>query len=207
MAIKTSNSGGDFKLAPEGMHVARCFKIIDCGTHLDEKFQKQKRIGWLFWELPMALMDADDKGVQKPFIIGKRYNLSHNEKAILRLDLENWYGKRFNTVDLDKSQGFDLEKVVGRPALLNVVHSEDGKYANIASVNPLAQGMTCPDAVNEPFVFSLEDVNTDKFTQLSEKMQGFIKECRELAPKSAVKTANDRVQAGEGPGFDDEIPF
>ena len=205
MAIKTSNSGGDFTLAPEGMHVARCFKIIDCGTHLDEKYQKQKRLGWVFWELPNALMDADDKGVQRPFAIGKRYNLSHNEKAILRLDLENWYGKRFNTSDLDKSQGFDLEKVIGRPALLNVVHSEDGKYANIASVNPLAQGMACPEAVNPPFVFSLEDVNTDKFSQLSEKMQGFIKECRELAPKPSVKTANDRITAGEG--FDDEIPF
>lgn len=205
MAIKTSNSGGDFKLAPEGMHVARCFKIIDCGTHLDEKFQKQKRIGWLFWELPVALMEADDKGVQKPFIIGKRYNLSHNEKSILRLDLENWYGKRFNTVDLDKSGGFDLEKVIGRPALLNVVHSEDGKYANIASVNPLAQGMACPNAVNPPFVFSLDDVDSDKFAQLSEKMQSFIKECRELSNKPNVRTAN--VSADEHPAFSDDIPF
>lgn len=205
MAIKTSNSGGDFKLAPEGMHVARCFKIIDCGTHLDEKFQKQKRIGWLFWELPAALMEADDKGIQKPFIIGKRYNLSHNEKSILRLDLENWYGKRFNTVDLDKSGGFDLEKVMGRPALLNVVHSEDGKYANIASVNPLAQGMACPDAINPPFVFSLDDVDSDKFAQLSEKMQSFIKECRELSSKPNVRTAN--VAADEHPAFSDDIPF
>lgn len=201
MAIKTSNSGGDFKLAPEGMHVARCFKIIDCGTHLDEKFQKEKRIGWLFFELPNALMEANDDGKQAPFIIGKRYNLSHNEKAILRLDLENWYGKRFNTADLDKASGFDLERVVGRPALLNVVHSEDGKYANIASINPLAKGMECPAQVNESFVFSLEDVGTDKFTKLSEKMQAFIKECKELRPKkAAVKT----VPAGGD--FDDDIP-
>jgi len=202
MAVKTSNSGGDFKLAPEGMHVARCFKIIDCGTHIDEKFQKLKRIGWLFFELPNALMDADDKGEQKPFIVGKRYNLSHNEKAILRLDLENWYSKRFNTTDLDKAGGFDLERVIDRPALLNIVHSEDGKYANITSINPLANGMTCPERINDTFVFSLDDVNTDKFSKLSEKMQAFIKECKELSPpKSAVKTANDH------PAFDDDIPF
>lgn len=201
MAIKTSNSGGDFKLAPEGMHVARCFKIIDCGTHLDEKFQKEKRIGWVFFELPNALMPADDKGVQYPFIIGKRYNLSHNEKAILRLDLESWYGKRFNTVDLDNSGGFDLEKVIGRPAMLNVVHTEDGKYANIMSINPMPQGIECPPPVNDPFVFSLEDVNSDKFGKLSEKMQSFIKECKELSPKPSVKTANDH------PAFDDDIPF
>lgn len=202
MAIKTSNSGGDFKLAPEGMHVARCFKIIDCGTHLDEKFQKEKRIGWIFFELPNAPMEPNDKGQELPFIIGKRYNLSHNEKAILRLDLENWYGKRFNTAELDKAGGFDLERVIGRPAMLNVVHSEDGKYANIASINPMPQGIECPSAVNEPFIFSLEDVNSSKFEKLSEKMQTFIKECKELSPKKAsVVTANDH------PAFDDDIPF
>lgn len=201
MAIKTSNSGGDFEKAPEGMHVARCFRIIDCGTHLDEKWKKSKRIGWLFFELPLALMEPDEKGNQRPFVIGKRYTLSHNEKAILRLDLENWYGKQFNTPELDNAGGFDLEKLIGRPAMVNVVHSEDGKYANIKSINPLPKGMECPAQINQSFTFSIDEVNTPKFEQLSEKMREFIKTAQELNDKPVPVTETS------GPGFDDDIPF
>lgn len=101
MSVKTSNSGGDFEKAPEGMHVARCVRLIDCGTHLDEKWGKKKRIGWVFFELPNAMMKPNKDGKELPFMVGKRYTLSHNEKALLRQDLESWYGKTFNTVDLD----------------------------------------------------------------------------------------------------------
>jgi hypothetical protein len=201
MAIKTSNSGTEFEKAPEGMHAARCFKLIDCGTHLDEKWQKSKRIGWVFFELPNALMSPDDHGKQRPFVIGKRYTLSHNEKALLRIDLESWYGKTFNTADLDKAGGFDLEKLLGRPAMLNVVHSEDGKYANIKSVNPMPQGMECPPAVNPTFSFSIDEVTTEKFEQLSEKMQQFVKDSQECKGKPKMATA------ATADNFDDDIPF
>lgn len=200
MAIKTSNSGGDFEKAPEGMHIARCFKLIDCGTHIDKKRNKKKRIGWLFFELPNALMQPDDKGQQRPFVVGRRYTLSHNEKALLRLDLESWYGKQFNTGELDKAGGFDLEKLLGRPAMVNVIYSEDGKYANIKSINPLVQGMECPAPINPVFSFSIDEVNTEKFEQLSDKMQQFIKESEECTGKPKVATA----AAGD---FDVDIPF
>ena len=200
MPIKTSNSGGDFEKAPEGMHVARCFKVVDCGTHFDEKWHKAKRLGWLYFELPNALMSENDNGERRPFIIGKRYTLSHNEKAILRLDLESWYGKKFNTGDLNKAGGFDLEKLVGRPAMINVVHSDDGNYANIMSINPLPQGTECPPQVNASFTFAIDEVNTPKFQTFSEKMQAFIKESRECAGKPAVTTQSDDF-------YDDSIPF
>ena len=202
MAIKTSNSGGDFQKCPEGMHVARCFKIIDCGTHVNPQFGKAQRKGWVFFELPNALMEANEKGDRYPFVVGKRYTLSHNEKAQLRMDLESWYGKTFNTVDLDKAGGFDLEKLVGRPAMINVVHSEDGKYANIKSINPMPNGMECPSQINESFIFSIDDVNNPaKLEKLSDKMKEFIMQAQEIAGKPAMATANT------APDFDDDIPF
>lgn len=201
MAIKTSNSGGDFEKAPEGMHVARCVRIIDCGTHLDEKWNKSKRIGWLFFELPNALMAADEENKQRPFMVGKRYTLSHNEKALLRTDLESWYGKQFNTGELDKVGGFDLEKLLGRPAMVNIVYSEDGKYANIKSITPLVHGMTCPDQINESFSFSIDEYGTEKFKQLSERMQQFISESEE------VKKPKAQMPKAVGQDFNDDIPF
>ena len=89
--------------------------------------------------------------------------------------------------------------------MVNIVHSEDGKYANIASINPMPQGMECPVQVNPSFVFSIDEANTDKFEQLTERMKEFIKESEELQPKAnSVKTP---AGAPAGDDFDDGIPF
>lgn len=201
MAIKTSNAGGgDFEKAPEGMHVARCYKIVDCGTHMNPTFGKKQRLAWVYWELPRTLMkEGDNAG--KPFIIGKRYGLSHNEKSMLRSDLESWYGKKFDTKALDNAGGFDLEKVVGRPAMLNVIHSEDGKYANVKSVNPMPDGMDCPEPINSPFVFSLADFDQAKFDKLSDKMKDFIRESDEF------RNAGKPEPSGHFDDMEDDIPF
>lgn len=203
MAVRTTNAGGEFQKAPEGMHIARCFKLIDCGTHINKLFGKKQRLAWIFWELPNALMDENDKGEKYPFVVGKRYGLSHNEKSILRSDLESWYGKTFETKALDQAGGFDLEKLISREAMINVVHSDDGKYANIKSVNPMPAGMACPAQINKAFVFSFESYSQEQFSKLSEKMQDFIKESDEfqnmLNGEARPKTNFDDM--------DDDIPF
>lgn len=211
MPIRTSNNTGNFSLPPEGMHVARCYRVIDCGTHRDQRYGKEKRIGWIFWELPATNRASGDPGTERePHTIGKRYNLSHNEKSILRIDLESWYGKRFDTKQLDDAGGFDLEKLIGRPALLNIVYSDDGQYANVMSVNPLPDGMNCPDAINTPFVFTLEPYDAVKFSDLSERMQEYIRGSTEW---QAINNGHGkRGNGGDGivPGntpTDTDVPF
>lgn len=170
MPIRTTNSGGDFELAPAGVHVARCCRIIDCGTRQDARFGKKRRQGWIFWELPNAV-----RGNGECFVVGNRYTLSHNEKATLRAHLESWYGQTFDDKALDDAGGFDLERLVGRPALLNIVHSQDGKYANVRAVMPLSAGMVCPPPQHEPLVFMLEPYDAAKFELLSEGMKEYIR--------------------------------
>jgi hypothetical protein len=203
MGLRTSNAGTDFEKAPEGMRVGRCYKIIDCGSHLNPIYGSKKRLVWIHWELPTTLMkEGDNSG--KPFSIGKRYGLSHNEMSTLRADLESWYGKQFDTKALDKAGGFDLEKILGKAGLLNIVHSDDGKYANIKSVNPLPDGMTCPDQVNTSFMFSLDDFDKEKFEKLSTKMQEFIRESDEY---KAMMNGEPRTDKGSVADMDDDIPF
>lgn len=188
MGIRTSNAGGDFEKAPEGMRIARCYRVIDCGSHINPTFGKRQHLAAIGFELPTTLMTkGDNQG--KPFMIQKRYTLSHHEKANLRIDLESWYGKRFDTTALDKAGGFDLEKLIGRPALLNIVHSKDGQYANISSINPLVEGQVCPPAINAPFVLSFAEFDKAKFASLSDKMQEFI-------------SRSDEYQAMSGGGAD-----
>ena len=206
MALRTPASGGDFELAPEGMHVARCFKIVDLGTHFNPAFAKEIHKVGVYFEMPKTLQ-KEGSNAGRPFIIKQDFTLSHHKKALLRITLENWYGKRFDTKALDAAGGFDLEKVLGRAGLLNIVHSEDGKYANITTVNPLPDGMVCPEQINESFVFSLQDFNPTRFAALSQKMQDFIAQSGEY-----IRMHSERVDAAPPPGgaFDDmadDIPF
>lgn len=196
MPIRTTNNSGSLELCPEGMHVARCCRVIDCGTQESKKYGKRKRMAWIFWELPTVLRGTKTGEDATPHLVGKRYTLSHNPKAILRLDLESWYGRRFDDRQLDERGGFDLETLIGRPALLNVVHSEDGQYANIMSVNPLPKGMTCPAAVHQVTIFGFDPYEAAVFESLSQSMQEFIKGSDEwqLAVNGHVR------QAGAQPG-------
>ena len=78
----------------------------------------------------------------KRFQLYKRYTLSLHEKAALRHDLESWRGKAFSFEEL---AGFDVERLIGANALINVQHrkSADGTktYANVVAVMPLVKGM------------------------------------------------------------------
>ena len=237
MAIRTTNTSGSFELTPAGMHLARLFRVIDCGTHTDRTFGKRKHTGYLYWELPNV--PRTDNG--EPTFVVKRYTLSHNAKANLRIDLESWYGMAFDEKRLDDAGGFDLEKLIGRPALLNIVHSADGKFANVASVNPLPAGLVCPPAKLEPLVFSMDPWDQTKFDSLSDGVRSYIQESEEYqerfnghkadpgrdgiipgrsAPAGAVPGGSDlpygtpapssyRAPGKPGPlqDLDDDIPF
>lgn len=171
MAVRTTNNSSGFELCPPGVHVARCCRIIDCGTRIDPTFGKRRRQGWIFWELPNT--QRGESG--EPHLVGKRYTLSHNEKANLRADLESWYGMHFADKNLDDAGGFDLGRLIGRVGLINVVHSTDGKYANVASVMPLPKGMPCPAAVTAELVFDFDPYSQATFETLSQGMQEYIK--------------------------------
>jgi len=76
----------------------------------------------------------------KRFVVTKTYTASLNEKANLRKDLESWRGRPFTVEEL---QGFDLEKVVKAPCMLNLVAqtTKAGKtWTGIAAIMPLAKG-------------------------------------------------------------------
>ena len=112
MSFIVEDKGGNFERCPSGMHLARCYRIVDLGTQKSEYMGQVKYLHkiMLGWEIhgtddngkPLNIMDG------RPFAIFKNYTLSWSEKANLRLDLQSWRGKAFTQEEMRK---FDLKNI------------------------------------------------------------------------------------------------
>jgi hypothetical protein len=124
--------GSNFVPCPAGLHQAVCADVIDNG--MVEGVYGTKHKVTLVFQVNVSM----DNG--KPFLVQRRYTLSLDQKANLRKDLESWRGKPFSA---DELKGFDLEKLLGVNAQLNVQQTDrDGTtYANITAIVPLGKGM------------------------------------------------------------------
>ena len=207
LIVKESGGGVDYKPAPAGAHVARCVRIIDLGTQ-DTTFKgepKKSHLIDVYWELPTNLME-EGEFAGKPYTVKQRFTASLSEKATLRKVLESWRGRKFTPAEL---AGFDLQNILGKPCLLNVVHvdKDEKVYANIASVMQVPGGMVVPPQVNPSLFFSLSTFDAAVFESLPEQAKAKIK----LSPEYRDATHGKHNQVATAGGgmntLDDDIPF
>ncbi len=131
-----------FELCPQGTYSALCIGQYDIGlqqTNFVDKNTGEKKYAHqvvIRWELDVRYKEG--ALANKRFCLIKKYTLSLSEKANLYKDLKAWRGRDFTE---EEFQGFDLDRLVGKSCLISVVHSADGKYANIGSIAPLMAGM------------------------------------------------------------------
>ena len=211
IAKQSSNGQSDFKLPPAGSFLARLYRIIDIGTQTTEWMGKKKMQRKIIAMFELHGEDNDGQPLQtaegKPLIVSKRYTLSLDEKATLRKDLEAWRGKAFTQEELD---GFNLEVLLGKFCMVNVTHSTyDGKeYANIAGISQVPAALKKlgePVGVNEVMIFTLDPFDQDKFSKLSEGMQGVIKKSAEY--RNTFEPGAPPVSSPPSELIDDDIPF
>lgn len=197
MSLIAKNEAGDYQLPEPGNSVGICYSIVDMGYQETNWGDKQKVC--FTWELPSQLMDDG-----RPMSISSTYTLSLNEEANMRKALESWRSQKFTDEELG---GFDLKKVLGKPCMLNIVHSPDGKYANIANygvgVSPVPKEMRegIPPAQNELLWYDVDEHDQSVFDKLPKWLQKKISERRKPDSVSPVQAAAD---SGD---FDDDIPF
>lgn len=174
MSLNVSNSGGgEFELVPAGLYIARCYRILDMGTQTITGMYgtQQKKQIMLSWEL---LDDEVKMKDGRPFAVHKTYTASLNEKAKLRADLESWRNKKFTDEELSS---FDLKNVLGAYCQIQVVHSDDGKYANVQSIVTYkapkdASGKPIyPKPVNPTVAFDIDAPDMDVFNAFSDNMK------------------------------------
>ena len=216
MAIMATDTGGggDFKPVPPGNHRGVCSMVVDLGNQRIQSQQYGESVKhqvYVAWELPdEPIKWTDREGVERegPMRIGKSYTLSLHENANLRADLESWRGKPFTE---DERKGFDIAKLAGAPALINVAHKQGGNgktYANVVAVTPLPKGMEKPGCADGALVYDADNIAA--FDRLPEWLQKKIQD-------QVVQKADDLPeQRGYKPGdegyiadFDDadSVPF
>lgn len=197
--------GANFEKAPEGEHVARCQRVVQLGTHYNEKFGKRAPKVLISWELPMVRHKSGDYRGQ-PFVVSKQYTLSSHEKSALRADLEWWYGKKFNSEELERAGGFDLAKIVGREAVVTLEHND--KYVNVIAISRPEAGQVVPPAVLEPSLFSFAEATYSDWSRLTEGIQKWIRDCDEWPALESQLGLSGAPDYGELPADDDDdIPF
>jgi len=212
MAIIASSSGGtDFQLAPAGNHLARCYRIVDLGSHQNSYGNVLRKI-LISWELhgedddgnPLVTADG------KPLMVSGNYTLSLSEKATLRALLEAWRNKPFTLQELS---GFDITALLDKWCMVTVVHETSSKnqktYANIKTVAPVPQAIKkngLPDGINPIVSVSLEPetFNQSLFDSLSDGLKKKIQESPEykkLAGGVVSKPVTDLTN------LDEDVPF
>lgn len=177
-------TSGDFKPAPEGTHLARCISVVSLGTQTSELYAAAYKV-LIGWELPNETIEYGEGN--SPMVVSKEYTLSLHKKATLRQHLESWRGKAFSG---DELKGFPIEKVLGVPCLVNVIHktTENGTFARVAGVSALPKGTNCPEAHHKLIHFEIEHGKNDTFKSLPEWIQKKIHACEEWVPRPANRT-------------------
>ena len=197
-------SGKDFKPLPSGSHVARCFGVISLGTQNSPMFPASFKV-MLMWEVPGETIEMDGKPT--PMVIQREYTLSLSEKANLRHDLESWRGRQFTAKELE---GFMVEKVLGQPCMLSVIHKNTAKnklYAAISSISGLPKGVQCPAQYHKSVHYEIEHGQNETFKALPEWIRKKIAGCEEWLPSAVMNEEPPITDPDVVPEESDDVPF
>ena len=207
------DKGGSFESTPSGMHLARCYRIIDLGTQKSEYMGVSKLLHkiMLGWEIhgvnddgtPIKMKDG------RPFAMFKNYTFSWAEKANLRADLQSWRGKPFTQEEMRR---FDLKNVLGAWCMLNVIEkpgADSKMYVNVAGVSPVPaviKNAGLPAAINTNEMFTLAEPDMVMFQSFSDNLKKKIMASPEWEKLQGKAT---QQQVSKAPAFqdDDDIPF
>jgi hypothetical protein len=135
-----AKAGGNFVPHPEGQFSATCIDVHDLGL-IETSWQGVPKLAH---KIDLYYWSGEYRdGSDTPLTVRMRFTLSLAASSALRPFLEAWRGREFTA---DELEGFDLETLIGAPALLQVTHREsNGKlFANITSIMRLPKGMKAP---------------------------------------------------------------
>lgn len=213
LTVKAGNESS-FAPVPPGMHLARCYRIIDLGTQKSEYMGQTRYLPKVM--IQFEVHGEDDQGNPlvtpkgEPMAISKNYTASLSEKATLRVDLKNWRGRDFTPEEL---KGFELKNILDKWAMITVTRSpgKDGKeYTNIGAVMPVPANIKkagLPAGFNEPVIFSIETPDMELFQTFSDGIKNKIMASPEWQERSGGVTEGIPSAMNNIAKLDDDIPF
>jgi len=203
MSLTIKKQGGDFEMAPEGTHAARCYQIIDIGTQRVEYKGEQKLRDKviLSFELPDEKMEDG-----RPFIIHQEYTASLNEKAKLRQHLEAWRGKAFTDEEMN---GFDIGCFLNQPCLVSISHrtsASGNHYTVISGISKPLKGQVIHELTNPAMKWEMGDDETKLPEWIQRKVAGSLGK-PQGANTMTGRTGKTDYDELNPPPYDDSIPF
>lgn len=219
MSLTAKDSGGgSFTPVAPGMHLARCYRIVDLGTQKSEYQGQVKHLQKVM--IQFEVHGEDDNGNPlvtskgEPMSISKNFTLSLAEKATLRKDLQAWRGRDFTS---DELRGFELKNVLGAWAMITAAKStgNNGKeYTNIISINPVPVAIKkagLPEGFNKLAMFVIENPDMELFETFGNGLKEKIQSSPEWRARNGGQEQTPaRKPTNTGSGFDDmddDIPF
>lgn len=169
------------KHLPEaGLQPARCFAIIDLGVQ-PTSFRGQpgdpQAEVMLCFELTKFMKTFKEEEGPVPAMIMQKYAFSIGKKAKLPAVLKSWGSLKKPVEKLI------LKPYLGQYCMLNIVHSEDGEYANIGdngrAVNPFMKEIAKPKEHYAPMFFDLDNFSWADYNKLPKYAQTLLTKCQQ----------------------------
>ncbi len=205
--VKSTGGGNNQALVPVGMFPARVAQVLDLGLQARKAWKGKDKPPviqlWVTYELVTEFMKDEDGNaiLDKPRWISEKMNL-------FSLDQENATStKRIKGIDPTGELDGDWGRAVAMPCLVQVVHSKDGKYANIGGVSPEMNGMVTPALINDAKTFDMDAPDMEVFNALPDFLQGMMKENLEFkggALEAAIGGAPAPAPQEQAPDEDEE---
>ena len=215
IAKESGGGGGEFTPVPQGMHLARCYRVIDLGTQESTYLGTVKKLPKVMLQFEVHGEDENGDpivtGKGEPMSISKNFTLSLAEMATLRKDLQTWRGKEFTEIE---KKGFEVKNVLGAWAMISVIKAmgNNGKeYTNIAaimSVPPAIKKAGMPKGHNELKLFEIAEPDMALFDSFSSGLKEKIQKSPEWQARGGKSApAPSKAPSSGFDDMDDDIPF
>lgn len=218
LIAKEKGMATSFKPVPVGMHLARCYRVVDLGTQNTTYMGETKKQHKVM--VQFEVHGEDDNGQPlvtskgEPMTISKNYTMSLNTEARLRKDLASWRSRDFTEAEKD---GFSITNILGVWAMITVSESsgDNGKtYTNIVGINPVPAKIKqagLPEGFNKAQSFDLDKPDMEMFETFSDGLKAKITASPEWKKhEHGVSETASSASRQQGSGFndmDEDIPF
>ncbi len=179
--------GGEFENHPEGQYRAVCVDVVDLGMVENKQFGKMQHKIAVVFHSEAKMKDG------RAFEVWERFTATLNERGRLRPFLQSWRGRAFTEAELE---GFDLEKLIGVNAYLQIIHNHsNGKtFANVSGI------MLPPKGTVKLAVPADYERRKDRKPEVSKTPEPAM-------ASSVPATRGLEYPEPEEPEYDDDLPF
>lgn len=214
---KKPESNIEYELCPAGNHLATVFKLVNIG-HIETEYQGKKKSTHkirIYWELPNEpksyekTVDGKQVKVDTVATVSAEYTLSLGDQSKLRPIIVGMLGKEFASED--EAYEFDIESLVGRSCLLNVVHEQTKDktktFAVVKSASPLLKGMEQPQMHNQKKIVDVNTSPEEEIDALYGTLKDKVKSSTEWKERQTRKTTDAGIDDIPSEINPEDIPF